>query len=542
MTEAASELSRGGLVGDGDMDRPDAGGLVRAGLLVTGLYLASRILGWVRLSVLAAVFGTGRDLDAFYAAFRLPDLMFQLVAAGALSAALIPMITSLVAGGEAQRAWRATSTVTSVMLVALVVLSLAFELAAPLVVPLITPGFNTAELDQTVTLTRIMLVSPILLALGTAATSVLNAQGRFGAAALAPIVYNLGIIGGALLLSAPLGVVGLALGVVAGSIAHFAIQVRPMLRVGFRFSPAIDLGDPVARRTLALLAPRAFGLGATQLVFVVVTSIASTLGPGAITVLNFAWTLLSIPVGVLGIPVGAVAFPSLARDHATGSTDMFVSLLTRASRLVLFVMAPVSALGIVLSREVVTILFEYGRFQPGAGDAIASTLSFFMLGLVAHALLPVLTRAFYARHDTVTPVAGALLTVVVNSAVAIVLGGPFGLEGIALSFGAAAWLEAIFLLVVLQRRLPTLDLIALGRLALETLACSAAAALAAVAAVGLLEHATDGGPGKVAALGVAIVAAAVFSVVYLGLAKLLRIPELPGLFHALRAGLARRAP
>lgn len=510
-----------------DVEGPEVGGgLVRAGLVVTSLYLVSRLLGWIRLSVLAAVFGTGRDLDAFYTAFKVPDLMFQLVAAGALSSALIPMISGLLATGERDRAWRVTSTVTNVMLVGLLVLGVAFELAAPLIVPIIAPGFGADDLARTVDLTRIMLLSPILLALGTAATSALNAQNRFGAAALAPIVYNLGIIAGAVLLAVPFGVTGLAIGVVAGSVAHFLVQLRPLLQGGFRYEARIDAADPKARQTLILLAPRAFGLGVTQIVFLVATSVASTLGAGAITVLNFAFTLMQIPIGVLGVPLGAVIFPSLARTHATGSDDEYVSLLSRANRVLLFVMLPITGLGIVLRRQVVTVLFEYGRFDPTAVDVIATTLAFFLLGLAAHAALTVLARAFYARQDTRTPVAAAVLTVIVNSVLAVVLAGPFGLSGIALSFTIAAWIEALVLLAILRRRLPELDVPAIGRLLVESLAATVVASLVAVL---VLAAAGDGlgGTGKLASVAQGIVGTAVFAAVFLAIAAALRIRELP---------------
>jgi putative peptidoglycan lipid II flippase len=514
-------------------------GLVRAGLVLTSLYLVSRLLGWLRVSVLAATFGTGRDLDVYYAAFRIPDLMFQLVAAGALASALIPMIASLVATGDRDRAWRVTSTVTNLMLLALLGLLVVFELAAPIIAPIITPGFAAGDLARMVDLTRIMLVSPILLALGTVATSILNANDRFGAAALAPIVYNLGIIGGAVLLSAPLGVLGLAIGVVAGSVGHLVIQLGPVLRTGFRYDRTIELADPRARQTFLLLAPRAFGLGVTQVIFVVVTSIASTMGEGAITILNFAWTLLLIPIGVVGVPLGAVVFPSLARDHATGSTDSFVSLVSRATRLMVFVMVPLTGLAIVLRREIVTLLFDYGRYDPGVTETIATTLAFFMLGLVAFSAIQVLARAFYAREDTRTPVGAATLTVIVNSSLAVVLAGPFGLAGIATSFSIANWLEVLVLIVVLHARLPAFDLARLGRLVLETAAVTIVASVVAAVAIDAVLGAGRS-LDQLSSIGAGLVGLPVFGAVFLAGVALLRVPELTDLTRLLVGALARR--
>ena len=173
-----------------------ASGLARAGLIVSGAFLISRILGYVRLVVIANTFGASADLDAFFAAFRIPDLIFQLVAAGALGSALIPVLSGLLANDESDRAWRVVSTVINLMLCGLAVLAGLLFVLAPLVMPAITPGFGPEQLDRTVGLTRIMLLSPIFLAMGAVATSVLNAGGRFAASAVAPIVYNLAIIGG----------------------------------------------------------------------------------------------------------------------------------------------------------------------------------------------------------------------------------------------------------------------------------------------------------------------------------------------------------
>ncbi len=186
--------------------------LVRAGLVVTGAFFVSRVLGWVRLVVIGTTFGVQGALDPFFAAFRIPDLIFQLVAAGALESALIPTIATLLARDEQARAWRVVSTVTNLMLAGLAVLAGALFVLAPAVVPAITPGFDAAQTATTVDLTRVMLLSPIFLALGSVATSVLNARGRFAASVLAPIVYNLAIIGGALFLAPSMGVMGLAVG------------------------------------------------------------------------------------------------------------------------------------------------------------------------------------------------------------------------------------------------------------------------------------------------------------------------------------------
>ena len=504
--------------------------LARAGLIVSVAFLASRVLGWVRLAVIANVFGATADLDAFIAAFRIPDLMFQLVAAGALSAALIPVVASIVQTDGNERAWRVVSTVTNLMLIALGVLAAVVLVAADRLVPLFTQGFDPATMTRTIELTRIMLLSPILLALGATATSVLNAQGRFAAAALAPIAYNLAIIGGVLLLGPSMGVTGVAIGVVAGSAAHLLVQLPPLRAIGFRYLPRIDLSDSAARRALALMGPRAIGLGASQITFLVATALATPLGVGALTAFTMAFTMLQIPIGVIGVPLGVVLFPSLSREVASGNHDEFVGLLTRAMRLLAFVMLPIAALAAILRVEAVALLFF--NFDRAAVELTAAALLAFLVGLVAHTLIGVFARAFYARQDTRTPVVAAVLAVVVNTTLAIVLVGPFGLPGVALAIAIAAWIEAGTLLLLLRRRVGPLGFSQVAWLALRTLLATAAAAVAgsvvhASAGASLSPDPAAGGlagiPGIVAVM---LVVSAAFGGVFVVAALALRIEEL----------------
>ncbi len=513
--------------------------LAQAGLVVSGAFLVSRILGWVRVAIIGVTFGAGPELDAFFAAFRLPDLIFQLVAAGALSSALIPIVSSLITTNEHERAWRLVSTVTNLMLVGLAVLALIVAIFAPLIVPAITPGFDPAQAARTVDLTRIMLFAPIFLALGSVATSLLNAQGRFAAAAVAPIVYNLAIIGAALTLATPLGVTGLAIGVVAGSLGHLLVQLPAVLRLGFRYTRVIDLADEQARKALALMAPRAIGLGATQITFVVVTSIASTLGTGAITAFNVAFTLLQIPIGVIGVPLGVVVFPALSREAALGRADEFAALLSRAVRLLLFVMLPITGIGIVLRREVTELLFGYGRFDAGAIDLTAATLFTFMFGLAAHALIAVLARAFYARQDTRTPVAAGIVAVLVDITLAVVLAGPLGLPGLGLAIAIGAWIEMSILLVLLRGPLPEFALRAVFLVAFRSLFATILAAAVAFALRGGLDLITGVDPGKVGLVVRLVIVGGVGLGVYAVLAAILRIPELTSIVGVM-ADLLRR--
>ncbi len=372
-----------------------------------------------------------------------------------------------------------------------------------------------------------MVLSPVFLALGAVATSLLNAQHRFGAAAAAPLVYNLAIIFGAVFLAPIMGLAGLAVGVVLGAAGHLAIQLRPLLATGFRYEPVLDTGDPDARTTLALMAPRALGLGASQFTFVAMNSLASGLGAGAITAFTLAFTLLQVPIGVIGVPLGVVVFPSMARELARGATSEYRDLLIRSLRLLLFVMLPITALAAVLRRQIVSIVLEWGEFPRAAVELTANTLLFFLIGLAAHALIAVLARAFYARQDTRTPVAAAIVAVVVDIGLGVALVGTIGLSGLAVAIAIGAWVETALLIALLRRNVPDLALGGLARVALEAGVAALAAGAVALATVYALDGLIGSDPGKLALLAQAIVATATGGGTFIAISLALRIPELP---------------
>ncbi len=519
--------------------------LARAGLIVSGAFLVSRVLGWVRVLVITNQFGGAASvdrLDEFWQAFRLPDLVFQLVAAGALATAVVPIVAALLANNETARTWRVVSTIANLMMLALLILGVVVFVAAPLIVPtIIAPGWDDVRWARTVDLTRIMILSPIFLALGSLITSVLNASGRFAVSAIAPIVYNLAIIGSAIVLAPALGVSGLAIGVVAGSLGHFLIQIGSLRNLGFRYDRDIDLADPDARTALKLMAPRAIGLGAGQITFVVVGSLASTLHPdGAVTVFNAAFTLLQIPIGVIGVPLGVVVLPSLSREAGFGNLHEFAALMSRAIRLILFVMLPITGIGMVLRHDIVAVL--YGGLTPAAVDLTAATLLAFLAGLTAHALIAILARAFYARKDTRTPVAAAIAAVVINSTLAALLIGPLGLPGLALAIASAAWIETIALLVLLKRSLPELAFRPLLSLAGRSLLVTIGGSLAAAGALAGLTLAMGDHPGRLEVLIRITIVGIVWLLTSAAASLVLRIGELPSMIALMLDLLRRRRP
>ncbi|HTK43936.1 MAG TPA: murein biosynthesis integral membrane protein MurJ [Patescibacteria group bacterium] len=537
-----AELPGGGTAASG----AGSGGLAlaRAGLVVSGAYLASRVLGYVRVLVIGSTLGASPDTDAFLAAFRIPDLIFQLVAAGTVAAALVPMVAGELGTGRAGRAWHIVSTIASLMTVGLVILAGFAWVAAPVLVPYLAPGYAGAQLQQTIDLTRMMLLAPMFLALGAVASSALNAHNRFAAAAIAPIVYNLAIIGAAIILTPTFGVAGLAIGVVAGSLGHLLVQVPPLARAGFRFTPNLDVSDPDVRQALRLMGPRTVALGATQITFLVATALATGLATGSVTAFTFAFTVFSIPLSVIGVPLGIVALPTLSRDLARGAVDEFASLLSRGVRLILFLLLPLVALGIALRAPATTLLFNHGRFTAESADLVASALLFLLLALPGEGLNTILVRAFYADRDTRTPALAAILGVILNVAIGVtavrLLG--WGLPGIGFGIAVGSTVEAALLAVLLRRRIPAFDPSPILRLGAPVAVASLAAGLVAAGVVSFAEPALLGAQSSVRAFVELALGGGAGAFAYLFLARALRLPELGVIMRLMSDTLSRLRP
>jgi putative peptidoglycan lipid II flippase len=501
--------------------------LANASLILTVAALASRLLGWIRLLVIGSQFGASADLDAYFAAFRIPDAIFQLVVAGALSAALIPVFSSYRAREDEREAWRLASSVINLVLIALALFSLVMAILAPWLVPIIAPGFDAQTTELTVRLTRLMLLSPVFVGMGAVVSGLLNSYGRFGVPAVAPLVYNLAIIAAAVVLAPALGVEGLAIGVVAGSVLHLAIQLPQLRSVGRYYDLTIGLGHPGVRKVAWLMGPRLLGLAAGQLNFIVSTVLASNLGVGAVTAYNYAFQLSQIPVGVLGVSVAVALFPTFSRDAALGRIAEIRRQLSTSLRILIFLAAPLTAVMIVLARPIAAAFFQYGLFSDAAADRTAGALVFFSIGLTGHIVVHVLTRAFYAMQETRVPVLWAIIAVAINVPLMVILSGPMGVEGLALALSIAATLEVVGLGWALRRRIESIDE---GTIARSVLRSALSAVVAGVVMLGGLAGAQEwfgamlaNGAGRVLVL---LVLAAAGTAVYLAAAILMHSEEL----------------
>ena len=471
--------------------------LAQASLILTVAALASRLLGWVRLLVIGSQFGASSELDAYFAAFRIPDAIFQLVVAGALSAALIPVFSSYRARGQEAEAWRLASSVINLVVIALAALSLLMAIFAPLLVPLVAPGFDEPTTELTIRLTRIMLISPVLIGLGAVVSGVLNSYERFAVPAMAPLAYNLVIIAAAIFLAPIMGVEGLAIGVAVGSLAHLAIQLPQLRRVGQRYDLSIGLNQPGVRKVVWLMGPRILGLAAGQMNFIVSTVLASGLVAGSVTAYNYAFQLSQIPVGVLGVSVAVALFPTLSRDAALGKVSEIRRQVATSLRVLIFMAAPLTATMIVLAGPIASVFFQYGLFSEESADRTAGALVFFSIGLVGHIVVHLLTRAFYAMQDTRTPVLWAIIAVAINVPLMVWLVGPMGVQGLALALSISSLLEVIGLVWALHQRIESVEEGEVLRSAGRSAVAAAAAALLMLGGLTLVHEwlpaALDGG-------------------------------------------------
>lgn len=453
------------------------GGLAGAAAIMMASFLASRASGLVRDVAVTSQFGLGREMDAYLTAIRIPDFVFQVTAGGAVASAFIPVFTSYLARDQLEDGWRMVNTLFSLAVVALSPLIVALIVFAPDVMRLLAPELEPEYQALAGQLARILLISPLLFTLGCFTTSVLNSHQRFFLSSLAPTSYNLGILAGALLFAPAFGIRGLALGAALGSLLFLVVQLPGLRQVGMRYRPVLDLGHEGVRRVGRLMAPRTIGLAAVQVNFVVSVYLASGI-PGGIAALNWAWLLTMLPLGIFGMAISSAVFPSLAAQTARSELDETRRSASTALRFILYLTIPATVGLVVLGEQVVRVLFERGQFTAASTAMTAYALQFYAPGLIAMATVEIVTRVFYAFHDTRTPVAVALAAMVVNALLAASLVRPLSYGGLALAISLSSIVEAVALLIVVQRRLPGLvDLALLTSLARSGLAAAVMGAL-----------------------------------------------------------------
>ncbi len=454
-------------------------GLTAAALIIGASSLASRLLGLVRDRVLAGTFGASTSLDAYYAAFRLPDTVYNLIILGAISAGFIPVFTDYLESRGKEQAAKLAGQVLTIVGACLAVASALVAVFAPVLLPPIVPGFDAETLAKTIDLTRVMSISPVFLGLSAVIGGVMQSMKRYVGFALAPVFYNLGIIGGAVFLAPTYGIMGAAIGVVIGAGLHFLIQASTLHTFPLGRLPWPSFSSAGVRKIIALMGPRTAALGVSQVNLVFLLAIATTIEPGAVSVFNLATNLQMFPVGLVGISFAIAAFPALSRAHAVEDDDGYRSALSSATRKILFLIIPAMAVFILLRAQIVRLALGDGQFNWNDTIRTVDTLAWFAVSLVAQSLIPLLARAFYALQDTWTPFWISIASEVVLIFFAFTLREPFGVMGLAMAFSASAIVQCVLLGFFLRRMFGQLgkgeSLISAYKTSIATVAlCSAA--------------------------------------------------------------------
>jgi putative peptidoglycan lipid II flippase len=436
-----------------------------AAVVMAGMALSS-LAGLATTVLVSRAFGTSADLDAFYAANRLPEILFNLMAGGALASAFVPTFTGLLTVGDRPSAWRLASAIgNSVLLILSATAALAWLAAPWLVTRILAPGFNDpAQWESTVRLLRIMLISPVIFGVSGLLMGILNAHQRFFLPALAPACYRLGWLLGLILLVPRFGIEGLAWGVVLGAGLHLLVQVPGLRGLTARYRPGLGWGEANVRHVGRLMLPRLLGVAVVQLNFLVNTILASAMPEGSVTSMALAFSLMLVPQAVVAQATAIAALPTLSAQVARGALDEMRHSLVTTLRGVLFLALPAS-LGIILLRvPLVALALQRGAFTAQSTSMVSWALLWYAAGLLGHALLEVIVRAFYAMHDTRTPVLVGALSMGLNVLLSLVLWRVFLAAGwmphgaLALANSLATALETTVLLVLIARRVGGLEL------------------------------------------------------------------------------------
>lgn len=505
--------------------------------------MLSRILGLVREQVMASFFGAGFATDAFNVAFRIPNLLRDLLAEGAMSAAFIPTFTEYRDKRSPAEAWALGRQLMVSLAVLAGSLSVLGIVAAPALVHLFAPGFSSlpGKHELTVLLTRVMMPFLPAVALAAAAMGMLNASGRFGVPALAPAWLNVGMIVFGLLLipvCQSLGqppILAMAIGVTLGGLGQFLFQVPSLRGLGFRFAWERPFRHPAMGKIARLMLPATLGLAATNLNLFVSTLLASLLPQGSVSWLWYAFRLMQLPIGVFGVALGTVSLPALSRAAVARDMASLKTTLSATLRLVLLLTVPAAFWLAFMSRPVIELLYEHGRFVAADTRATALALMCYAVGLPAFAASGVLVRTFYALGDTRTPVRASLVSVGLNVALNLLLMKPLAHLGLALATSVTAWVTLVQLAAYLRGRIGALEG---GRIARTALGVTLASGIAGAACGGLaaLFPGPRGFVGEGLVVGAGMVAGGLL--VYGGL-KLFRVEEVAVVEDLLRSAFRK---
>ncbi len=489
---------------------------------------------------MARLFGAGQTYDAFLLGMRIPNLVRNLFAEGALSSAFVPVFTETLSSRGKREAAKLSNSVATMLILAVGALCAAGVVLSPQIVRLLAPGFAAVpgKLELAVLLTRIMFPFLLLVALAAQAMGLLNSCGRFGVPALASTFFNLGSLAVGLAVGFTIGrsfgqglIVSMAVGVVAGGVLQLAWQLPALHRLGFGFRPAFGLRDPALRRIFRLMLPAFLGTAAVQINVIVNTNLASSLTDasgnvvnGPVSWLGYAFRFLQFPVGVFGAAIATATLPEISRSAAADRLHEFRDAIVRAMETALLLTIPSSFGLAILGRSIIASVFEWGRFTRADTEQTAAALACYSVGLAGYAVIKILAPAFYALDDGRTPVLVSIASVAINLAAALTLvhWAHLGHRGLALSTSLVALFGAVALFLLLRRRIPGLHRTGLAVTALRIAAASAA--MTAVLFVSSAAVHSLAGSGKLASLTDVALSVPLGAAVFYFAARLLRVP------------------
>jgi len=519
----------------------DATRVTKAAGIVGAATLLSRIFGYVRDVVVAWFFGAGLASDAFFVAFRIPNLLRRLVGEGSLTISFIPVFTDYLCNRGRDEAFRLARSAWWILTIVLVIVTALGIVLSPFIVKVFAPGFldSSQKYELTVLLTRIMFPYIFFVGLVALAMGILNAMGHFAAPALAPVMLNVAMIVSVLVLAPYLEKpsIGLAIGVLAGGALQLGLQVPFLCRKGFHWFADSPLYHEAVKRIGLLMAPTVLGAAVHQITILVGTLLASLLPEGSVSYLYYADRLVEFPLGVFGIALGTAVLPTLSRQAAVGDMGGLRGTFAHAMKLVFFINIPAMVGLIVLREPIVKILFQRGAFDPVTTGKTAEALLYYTVGLWAFSGVRIVVSAFYALQDTRTPVKIAIVSLLTNIILSIVLMGPMQHGGLALATSLSMAVNFILLTLALKKRLGRIG----ARGIFHSIGKASVAAVAMAAVIGALARWVLPHEGGTWVLLVGVLGSvAGGTALYCGLAYLLRCPEVAELIHVVKGAGKRR--
>jgi putative peptidoglycan lipid II flippase len=495
----------------------------------------------VRQILATRAFGTTSTMDAFNTASIFPDLLFNLLAGGALASAFVPTFTAFLVKDDHPSAWRLASAIANLVVLLLTTLSFVSSLFANQIAQLLDPHSPLAQQQLIAHLLRILLITSTVFGVSGLLSGILNAHQRFWLPSLASAIYWVGIIIGLLFFVPKLGIYGMAWGVVLGACLHLCIQLPDLFRLPERhYTPTLGIGNPSVREVIVLMGPRLISVATLQLNFVVTTIIANSLPTGSLSAIKFAFPIMTVPLVIIGSGIGFATLPTFSAQVARGEIAELKGSITSALRGVLFLSVPATFGLILLAPSLISAMYQYGKFSGQNTGWVAWALILYTIGLVGHATLEVVVRAFYALHDTKTPVLVGATAMTINLILSILLVilfnkiGWIALGGLALSTSIAAYLETGILFALLRKRLKGIQ----GKQLATGTTAAILGSLAMSVIIILWTHLMGTHSPVLITLGGVVVGGAVYGLVLI----LLRVPEINSLFQWIKRRLSKKVP